>query len=73
MVGAGLLLLAMPAQACFSWSVTANDRYNGVEPGMFTEYVIMVEMSPGCRSNYWLSFSSDGGAPGWTDSVLDET
>ncbi len=40
---------------------------------MYTEYDIQVDMSPGCRSNYWLSFSSDGGAPGWSDSVLDET
>ena len=73
LVGAGLLLLAMPVQACFNWEVTANDRYNGVDPGMYTQYTIQVDMSPGCRNTYWLSFTTEGEDGGWTSEVLDET
>lgn len=73
MVGTSLLVLALPAQACFSWEVTANDRQNGVEPGMHTEYTVEVHLSPGCRSTYWLSFTSEGEPPGWETKVLDET
>ncbi len=76
LVGAGLLYVSQPAQACFSWTVTADDTTNGTDAGSgahYTIYDIRVDMRPGCRSTYWLSFTKDGEPPGWTSDVLDET
>jgi len=71
-----MLILAQPVQACFSWTVTAEDTQNGVDAGSmshYTIYTIKVDMRPGCRNTYWLSFTKDGEPPSWSSDVLDET
>ncbi len=66
-------MLAGEANACFSWDVTCNDRSNNVDRDDYTIYTIQVDMSPGCRNQYWLYFDFDGIPSGWDAMILDQT
>jgi hypothetical protein len=78
----GLILCALigsfviiPAntEACYSIEVTYESEKN-VDQGDFTQYEIQIDLSPGCRSVYYLTFTTDGPfGTGWSTAILNES
>lgn len=78
----GLILCALlvsfvivPAntEACFTIEVTYEEAKN-VDKGDFTQYEIQIDLSPGCKSIYYLTFSSDEPpGTGWSTAILNES
>ncbi len=66
-----LVVICMNTSACFSWEVECDDTENYVDKGEYTLYEISISMSPGCKSKYWVSFSSEGEPPGWSTAILN--
>jgi hypothetical protein len=66
-----LVVIAVNTSACFSWEVECEDTENYVDKGEYTLYEILISMSPGCRSTYWISFSSEGEPPDWSTAILN--
>ncbi len=60
------------SNACFSWTVKCDDPSKNVDKGEYVIYEIQTSFSPGCKSTYWVSFSSSGEPPGWNTTILDE-
>jgi hypothetical protein len=66
-----LVVISVNTSACFSWEVECEDTENYVDKGDYTLYEILISMSPGCRSTYWVSFSSEGEPPDWSTAILN--
>jgi hypothetical protein len=66
------LIIPINSAACFTWSVWCDDPDNNVDAGDYTIYEIQTSFSPGCKSEYWVSFSHDNIPPDWNATVLDE-
>ncbi|UCE75211.1 MAG: Ig-like domain-containing protein [Methanomassiliicoccales archaeon] len=62
-------------EACFSIEVTIIDKdsSNHADRGEYTLYEIEVYLRPGCKSKYWLTFTSEGEPSGWSSAVLNES
>ncbi|UCE75212.1 MAG: Ig-like domain-containing protein [Methanomassiliicoccales archaeon] len=67
------VVISVNTEACFSWFVFCDDTTNNVDKGDYTIYEIEASFSPGCRSEYWVSFWSSGEPAGWTTVILDES
>jgi hypothetical protein len=67
------VIISVNTEACFTIEVTYEDNKN-VDKGDFTQYEIQIDLSPGCRSVYYLTFSSDEPpGTGWSTAILNES
>jgi hypothetical protein len=67
------VIISANTEACFTIEVTTEDPKN-VDKGDFTQYEIQIDLSPGCRSVYYLTFSSDEPpGTGWSTAILNES
>lgn len=68
------ILIPQRTEACFTWEVTYDDIPNYVDKGEYTLHEIEVYLRPGCKSTYWLSFTStEPPVAGLSTAILDES
>lgn len=66
-----LIVISSNTEACFNWEVECDNDPKLVDKGEYTFYEIEISLSPGCRSTYWVSFTSEGEPQGWSTAILN--
>ncbi len=65
------VIIGENSEACFSIEVNVEDDEKYVDKGEYTIYEIEISLSPGCKSTYYLTFTSDGELPDWSSAILN--